>query len=262
MAKVINIIGNRYGRLLVVDRAEHRTKCGHILWKCLCDCQTQVPEDEIKWVYATKGNLERGASDKRGGTSSCGCYKNEITSKYGKANKKQNKYDLSNEYGIGYTFKGYEFYFDLEDYELIKDYCWHEHNDGYLRTCYETYIDEHGKRHNKYIMLHQLLGQKHNMYDADNKEEIDHINGLPYDNRKDNLRRATHMKNMKNVKLSILNTSGYKGVHYAKNEKKWKAYITCDNKRISLGTYKNKEDAIKARLEAEKEYYAEFNRGA
>ena len=37
----------------------------------------------------------------------------------------QNVYDLSGEYGIGYTLKGEPFWFDLEDYDLIKDYCWH-----------------------------------------------------------------------------------------------------------------------------------------
>ena len=37
--------------------------------------------------------------------------------------KKYNTYDLSGEYGIGYTSKGEEFYFDLDDYDKIKDYC-------------------------------------------------------------------------------------------------------------------------------------------
>ena len=40
------------------------------------------------------------------------------------ANKRHNKYDLSGEYGIGYTSKGEEFYFDLEDYDKIYPYCW------------------------------------------------------------------------------------------------------------------------------------------
>lgn len=31
-----------------------------------------------------------------------------------------NTYDLSGEYGIGYTTKGEEFWFDLEDYDKIK----------------------------------------------------------------------------------------------------------------------------------------------
>ena len=40
-------------------------------------------------------------------------------------NKKYNKYDItSHDYGIGWTYDGYEFYFDLLDYDLIKNYCW------------------------------------------------------------------------------------------------------------------------------------------
>ena len=49
----------------------------------------------------------------------------------------QNVYDLSGEYGIGYTLKGEEFYFDLEDYDKIKDYCWHI-NKKYVCTKYKN----------------------------------------------------------------------------------------------------------------------------
>ena len=35
--------------------------------------------------------------------------------------KKYNTYDLSGEYGIGYSNSGKEFYFDLDDYDLIKE---------------------------------------------------------------------------------------------------------------------------------------------
>ena len=46
--------------------------------------------------------------------------------------KKYNTYDLSGEYGIGYTSKGEEFWFDLNDYNKIKDYCWYYNSNGYL----------------------------------------------------------------------------------------------------------------------------------
>lgn len=39
-------------------------------------------------------------------------------------NKKYNAYDLTKDYGKGYTLDGVEFIFDLEDYDKIKDYCW------------------------------------------------------------------------------------------------------------------------------------------
>ena len=38
--------------------------------------------------------------------------------------RKENIYDLSGEFGIGYcTNTGSPFYFDLEDYNKIKNYC-------------------------------------------------------------------------------------------------------------------------------------------
>ena len=37
----------------------------------------------------------------------------------GKFLKQYNNYDLSGEYGIGYLFNGEEFYFDLEDQEIM-----------------------------------------------------------------------------------------------------------------------------------------------
>lgn len=86
--------------------------------------------------------------------------------------------------------------------------------------------------------------------------------GKPYDNRKENLRIVTHMQNMKNIKLSVSNTSGYKGVHWCKLEKKWKAFIAVNKRTIHLGTFANKEDAINARKEAEKKYYNKFSRNS
>lgn len=49
------------------------------------------------------------------------------------------------------------------------------------------------------------------------------------------------------------NTSGTKGVYFNKKLRKWQAYIRVNYKMIYLGVYENKEDAIKARLEKERE---------
>ena len=41
MGKFIDLTGNRYGRLVIVERAENRiTNSGQTkaMWKCLCDC--------------------------------------------------------------------------------------------------------------------------------------------------------------------------------------------------------------------------------
>lgn len=59
-----DFMGRRFGRLVVVDRAEN-DKFGHRRWKCLCDC------GNTKVVIAD--NLKRGL------TQSCGCLHSECT---------------------------------------------------------------------------------------------------------------------------------------------------------------------------------------
>ena len=139
--------------------------------------------------------------------------------------------------------------------EIVKPYSWHQHQDGYLRTCNGYYLDENGKRHNKYILMHRLIASAHGF---DECLEIDHINGIPYDNRKENLRSVTHMQNMQNVKMYSTNKSGYKGV-YCENHK-WKANIRINAKQIYLGSFDTYEAAVQARKNAETKYYGEYLR--
>lgn len=87
----------------------------------------------------------------------------------------------------------------------------------------------------------------------DNKPDnshVDHINGCKTDNRKCNLRIVTPSFNLRNVRMRSNNTSGINGVSKARNGK-WRAYITVNQKQISLGTYSNINDAIVARYCAE-----------
>ena len=47
------------------------------------------------------------------------------------------------------------------------------------------------------------------------------------------------------------NTSGIKGVYWSNSEQKWVAKIGFQGRTITIGRYKEKEDAAKARKEAE-----------
>jgi hypothetical protein len=105
-----DLTGMTFGRLTVI-KLKSEDKEGNSLWICECCCVSG------KEVIAVGRNL------KKGHTQSCGCLQKEAIKRTGLNNKKYNEYDLSNEYGIGITSNGYEFYFDLEDYELIKNYC-------------------------------------------------------------------------------------------------------------------------------------------
>lgn len=85
---------------------------------------------------------------------------------------KYNKYNLTGEYGIGYTEKGEEFYFDSEDYDLIKDYYWAINNGGYLtstknnKTLYFTKLVKNSKKTMRYLNRNKLDNRKKNLTDG------------------------------------------------------------------------------------------------
>lgn len=62
MSKVIDLTGQRFNRLLVIE--PKRLKNGKFAWKCQCDCGNVV--------------VTQGAQLKNGHIKSCGCYKNDI----------------------------------------------------------------------------------------------------------------------------------------------------------------------------------------
>lgn len=170
--------------------------------------------------------------------------------------KKKNIYEFCNNYIVGKTRTvDYEFYIDSKHYDMISQYCWHKHQDGYLRTC----IGHKPNGGNIYKLMHVMIMEAEG-YVLSSGEEVDHINGKPNDNRLENLRIVTHEENMKNVKLPINNLSGCKGVYYSNRERKWKAAIRVNKKQKHLGTFETKEEAIAIRQKAEEQYYGEYKR--
>lgn len=249
MAKRKNLIGQKFERLTVVKRGDDiicPSGKKDSAWWCLCDCQLSLPEEMQKLVLIRQSSLVTG------GTKSCGCIRREIIIESNKNGKKYNKYDLSGDYGIGWTSNtNEEFYFDLEDYDKIKNYCWFEHkcetNDGigYIKSNDEN---------NRTIELHRLV-----MGIFDINIRIDHIKHRLNDNRKSQLRIATGQENSFNQKLNKNNTSGVTGVYWKERDKKWIATIGLNYKKIHLGQFTNKADAIRARREAEERYFGEWS---
>lgn len=83
--------------------------------------------------------------------------------------------------------------------------------------------------------------------------QIDHIDGNRLNNSIKNLRLASNAKNARNHRLYSHNTSGVTGVSFAEANNKWKATIRYNGHNIHLGYYTSFEDAVKARIIAEKE---------
>ena len=96
-------------------------------------------------------------------------------------------------------------------------------------------------------------------FDALSGQCVDHINKNKADNRKKNLRCCERSENDRNRSLYSCNTSGVAGVYFDKQRKKWVASITYNHKKVYLGRYAVKEEAILARLTKEVELYKEFS---
>lgn len=242
MAKPLDLVGQKFNRLLVIERVEDKIDANSgkhkSRFKCLCDCGNYT--------------IQLGTNIKSGRVKSCGCYHKEVSSKIFSESthrKKYNTYDLTGEYGIGYTLKEEPFYFDLENYDKIKDICWYMNSRGYLVG--------YNSDNSKTIKMHRyIMGLTEN-----DSQVIDHINSTrKMDNRKCNLRITSQAKNTINRQTSKTNTSGITGVSFNRRKQKWVAYITYNKKRKHLGYFSSKEEAIIARKEAENKYFKEFSK--
>ena len=224
-----SLIGLTYGALTVIAKADDyivpSTQQRMKRWLCKCEC------GNIKAIR--QSDLTR-----KNRYVSCGCKRKETSSQ---KNKQHNTYNLSGEYGIGYTSKGEEFYFDQEDYDLIKDYCWYITSKGYVSTTINK----------RTIKFHRLL--------FPDSQQIDHRNHKKNDNRKCNLREVTNTQNCINRSLQSNNTSGVTGVYWNKQSNKWVASITVDKKLIFLGYFNQFENAVQARKTAEEHYFGEYS---
>ena len=235
-----DLTGKKFGRLTVLYQTAPRYSPNGIpatIYHCLCDCSQEV---DIRGCHLSSG-----------ATQSCGCLHRETVKNIGHQNKKENLYDLSGPYGIGYTSNNEKFYFDLEDYNKIKNYCWWMKNDGYI--CAQD--NQSGET----IQLHRFIMNLHNISSNANIC-VDHIKTEDkFDNRKCNLRIVEQYKNNQNHRLYNSNTSGVSGVTFQKSNNKWIARISYKNKRYHLGIFDNFEDAVAARKKAEEKYFGEHS---
>ena len=233
MGKLIDLTGRRFGRLTVIERVEnHITSGGHpaVKWRCKCDCGN--------YVDVVSGRLLTG------NTKSCGCQFWDGVRKT--KNRKQNIYEIHDDYIVGITTAGDRFVFDKEDYEKVKQYCWRiGTKEGYLTA------REYGS--GKLILLHRLI------LNAPQGICVDHINHDPADNRKVNLRLATITQNMRNTKLPSNNTSGHRGVSLHKMTGKWNVSIGVNGKQVYVGLFSDINDAVAARKAAEEKYYGPYS---
>lgn len=225
----IDMTGQRFGRLVVAGLAEpHISPDGRKRnrWLCVCDCGNET--------IAYRENLLSGAK------ISCGCRQDEIRRI---ENRKYNKYKFVDNFCIGtLTNTNENFIIDACFFDKIKDYCWLKNANGYVVA---KRINEKGS-----MYLHRVI-----VGDVPHGMVVDHIDGNKLNNTSCNLRICSQLDNMQNVKSKMVENT-MAGVSYIDRLKTnpWRAQITYNGKHIHLGYFPTKEDAIKARREAEKTY--------
>lgn len=95
---------------------------------------------------------------------------------------------------------------------------------------------------------------------SDPATEGEHRDGDGLNNRRNNLRVATHPQNCKNQRKRVTNTSGFVGVHWHARLRKYRARITVNYQRISVGCFDSAEEAARARDAKATELHGEFAR--
>jgi len=117
---------------------------------------------------------------------------------------------------------------DESDFERISQWKWYASKSGYA---VRNSSRRDGPRHA--IFMHRVL------VDAVKSDglEVDHINGNKLDNRKSNLRLATHAQNLRNQKTRRTTKTGFRGVDFRPNRGKYRARVAVDGKNMHIGTF-------------------------
>lgn len=90
--------------------------------------------------------------------------------------------------------------------------------------------------------------------------QIDHVDGDPLNNQRENLRPASDSQNQHNKGKQRNNTSGYKGVWRDRKSGMWRAQIAAFGKSVGLGSYTTPERAHEAYCFAATKMHGEFAR--
>lgn len=89
---------------------------------------------------------------------------------------------------------------------------------------------------------------------------VDHIDGDGLNNRRSNLRLATHAQNCKNRRPNVKTITGLKGVYADRDRPRFRATIKSDGVLYRLGWFKTPKEASDAYQKASLRLHGEFGR--
>jgi len=219
MAEIIEMKGQRYGRLLVLSKAKAEPN-QHTRWNCACDCGKQISIV--------------GKSLRSGVTTSCGCFHQELrrlSIKHGQARKT----GCTDEYRAWCAMK-------RRCYNE-KDASFERYGGNGIVVC-DEWLGERG-----FDNFYKDMGKRPSA-----KHSLDRINGMK-GYFKDNCRWASRLVQSINKKVSKANVTGVKGVQFVKATGRYKAAIKIFGKEKSLGLFSTLEEAISVRKLAEEKYH-------
>lgn len=141
---------------------------------------------------------------------------------------------------------------DIADYEWLSQHKWYAQWSG-QKWYAARRVHNLGERSHIVFMHREIV-------EAGHGTEVDHKDGDGLHNTRANLRLATRPENMWNRSAQTNNTSGYKGVGWNKDRRKWQAQINVRGKYKYLGLFEDVRDAANAYDAAARELHGEYAR--
>ncbi len=133
---------------------------------------------------------------------------------------------------------------DDRDYASLSHFTWRLSPEGYVRRS----VERRGKQ-TDFLLHRDIMGLTRG-----DGLEVDHINGDPLDNRRDNLRITTRAQNGQNRRLNRNNTSGHRGVNFDTRAGRWRASATVAGRYHHIGHFDTQNEAAVAAREFRQEY--------